>query len=248
MARTYHRKYQPAFYDTLPDYADAEKVVPPDEFLEAAGAVFKKWGLSDFIAVSLLHKHFEVAADEYLIRRFFADKQCIIGKSQKVPEEGSTVEYMWRYMVIDGEVCLCPVEFISSTDDLKNMGYHALMVRLASGFHEDYHQVLSAFELQDVFGITLLPGILFDLSGKRSLVENSDETEFVLRPEQPGDDRSEGTQTIWAYPSINEPHGLICIGHVCGRHTCGRHTCNVHCKVHCKKHCGQHVRCRKHHV
>jgi hypothetical protein len=239
MANTWHREYRPEFFDTLPHYDDAKAVVPPDDFLQASGALLNKWSLHDFVGITLLHQHFPVAPNEYLMRTFSKAENCITGRSGPVPDQGTTIEYMWRYMTIDGQKCLAPVEFLTSTDPIKGMDYHSLLARIAIGFHEDFTEILSYYDLERFFGISLLPGWLFDLSGQRSLVENSDAHSFILRPQQEGDDPT-GTQTIYAFGPQVDPQGIICVMHICHMHRCSHHSCNVHCKVHCRKHCGVH--------
>jgi hypothetical protein len=87
----------------LKDLHEVEPINEGDhDCLDEVCAVLKKHGKLERFAISLLHKHFDLAADEVLVE--YNDPHTRVLTVQPVKQEGSghTMETMW--MFVDGEL------------------------------------------------------------------------------------------------------------------------------------------------
>jgi hypothetical protein len=81
-------------------YKDIEDVEPINDgdldCLAEVSEVLKKYGKRERFGVALLHKHFDLAADEQLVEYTDAEARLLTIKPIKCSEAGQTIETIWE--------------------------------------------------------------------------------------------------------------------------------------------------------
>lgn len=86
-------------WSALLDIDDVKPLKDEDyQVLEKIGAVLKLYGYEERFGVCLLHKHFDLAANEKLVEETDVENRLLITKvSDNTKEELDTIETMWRF-------------------------------------------------------------------------------------------------------------------------------------------------------
>ncbi|MES2684711.1 MAG: hypothetical protein V4650_14420 [Pseudomonadota bacterium] len=231
------QSFNPLVFANLNSFEVAKELLDKHKHrIEPLLDVIQKHGLSDAIGVTLLHKHHNLFADEYLVRQ--QDGNVIKTKPESFLPTGS-VPCVWGFAKAfsqNQQLDLYPVEFLSSSaKTAKEVSLKSVAAVENDDFRAEYLAALEKYDVADLFGLSLVTSDLFDLKNSETLYETSNGRSSTLAPINASDvNKSDSTQTLWlGKPSITP--SIICISH-----------CGAHCKIHCAIHCGMH--CRRHNV
>ncbi|HKO89879.1 MAG TPA: hypothetical protein VJU61_01930 [Polyangiaceae bacterium] len=237
MQKTTNQKllpYDAAVFQGLQDFFVARDDLPKHrDNITSLGDVICNFELEKHLGLNLLHKHFEIAADEIVVREF-ADDAALI-RPYKIGEPGPLVPYLW----ILAEGCtgkgFYPVEFVAFSDEVLRREALAVIETIngTEGFLDSLARELEELGTVELFGISgLFSRSPFVLDEDMSLLETSDESNRVLtlRPTRKTVIKTEDTtQTLWTF--IPPPRGAArpesaCMSH-CVSH-CHNHGINPH--------------------
>lgn len=86
-------------WSALPDIDDVKPLENEDyQVLEEIGAVLRLHGYEERFGICLLHKHFDLTANEKLVEETDVENRLLITKvSDNTNEESDTIETMWRF-------------------------------------------------------------------------------------------------------------------------------------------------------
>ncbi len=221
------QSYDSHIVESLPKfYVSKQALTANRAHLHELGTVICQHGLQEAVGVSLLHKHFDIAPDEQLVKEFAGNKATI--RPQPTDTGSKVIPYLWKLETDQetGQGVYYPLEFVvmhektAGTDELVTMVHGK----------EDFLSALAAklFELglEDIFGISALYSNNFiHLHTDEMLVETTDhETRtLTLSPFAKTQlEHEEMTETNWQFTA-----------HIEGDATTD---CRSHCISHCVGH------------
>ena len=196
------------------------------------GDIICNYDMEQYLAVNLLHKHFEITNDELVVREFVGDTAYM--KPGKIEEYNTVVPYLWK--LADGRKGkgFYPLEFIAITDSNWMNQSHSIIetINQKEDFLDSLAAKLEELGLVELFGIAaLFSRKPFVLDEKTSLLETTDEANRVLtlKPAPKSEIKStDTTQTLWIFtppPDKQLSPESQCVGH-----------CISHCHNHCVNH------------
>ncbi|MCY1013887.1 hypothetical protein OV079_51855 [Nannocystis pusilla] len=191
------------------------------------GNVITEYGLESSVGINLIHKHFDLAADELVLREFEGDAAFM--RPKRARECRGHLPYLWKLdreraarAGTAGFVHPLPEHHIDARAEIET-------IRAAVEFLDALADCLEELELADLFGIVSLASRRpFELDSETTLLETTDEVGRVLtlRP-TPRDalETMDTTKTLWVFSP--------------GRDR--RLTAGTQCVSHCISHCHGHV-------
>jgi hypothetical protein len=218
--------YAPQIFEGLHEFRVARQLLDQHrKHLPTLGDVICQHELHQIVGISLLHKHFDLDADERLVEKFTGKSFCI--KPEVIDEQEGLTPYLWK-AEHDPEVeswQYHPLEFVESIQDTEAVQKNQKTLLNHPEFLVDMSQKLSTLGLANVFGIALLHRDCLSLNLGEILVETTDEKNRTLAcsPVLANESLSEGlTQTLWSFSPQGDTEVLgQCIMH-----------CNSHCYGH----------------
>lgn len=107
---------EPVQWHRLPHIEDVEPLNDSDySALRELGEVLERHGKTGRFGVCLLHKHFDLAADEELMEETDADTRVSILRVQAAqPEREDSIETMWRFNGITTAIRKCEVRCLKT--------------------------------------------------------------------------------------------------------------------------------------
>jgi hypothetical protein len=224
------RDYDAGVFQRLNEFHVARNCLEENrESLAELGDLICLHGLHDRVGVSLLHKHFEIADNELVVREFAGNVSYI--KPWTVDQLSSPVPYLWKAEISDRRAMYYPLEFCDYPDHLKAEARHDLEVLNGSpAFLTAFANKLADLGLSEIFGLASLrsrDGLTLEQG--ETLLETTDEERRILtlRPAQASEvERLGTTQTLWIYRPAPSRVGAVIAGA----------TCAVHCAAHCQAH------------
>ena len=239
-------QFSPHVFANLPEFETSKAQLAKNETaIELLGEVIQAYNLGSKVGVSLLHKHFNLYEDELLVRNF--ERNTFQIKAESGVEDKS-LPYMWTFSKLRSrdDLSVYPVEFIGKTDKTAQFVDISDLVMGNEAFLEDFSKQLKELNVENIFGLSLIPHGLFDIPPKHTLFERDDipNRRLIISVEPLSKIESiKTTRTLFLFPTVDSPKlGIICALHCaahCGVH-CGLH-CGLHCGAHCAVHCGIHL-------
>jgi hypothetical protein len=228
------RDYDVGVFQALNDFPIArDRLAADPESVLTLGDVICHYGLHDVVGVTLLHKHFEIADDELVVREFVDNVSYMTACD--VDRLPALRPYLWKAEVDDDGAAWFPLEFCAYPDDVRGIAEDELdLLAGSTAFLAEFAARLAALDLTEIFGLAHLrsrDGLV--LADGETLLETTDEENRILtlRPAQPVEvEGLDTTQTLWIYrPAVAR------IGAVIGGVACALH-CVAHCLAHCTGH------------
>jgi hypothetical protein len=228
---------QPAFAE-LDDFCIARDRA--DENLEKIPALvdtIEKHQLGQSIAVSMLHKHFDLDRNEYLLKDYESEKLAFI-KPQSDPRT-ARVPYLWKYDANSGKgpYNFRPLEFLRVSDYSARGELLAEQLDATSDFLHDLSITLVELDVVETFGIMTLhapvPAQDGEVWQETTDYENRVLTLRLMRADDL-DPTEDSVQTLWTGSDIKA--AAKCTGHQLCTWCCNQHKCVKHhiCQAHPK--------------
>jgi hypothetical protein len=203
------------------------------DYVTELGDVICHYGLHDVVGVTLLHKHFEIADDEIVVREFVDNLSYMT--PWNVDALPRVLPYLWKAEVDGRHVRYFPLEFCEYPPE-KQAEVERELNRLkgCTAFLAAFAATLDDLGLREIFGLAHLrsrDGLV--LGNGETLLETTDEERRILtlRPARAQEVQGlDTTQTLWVYRPA-----LVRIGAVINAGSGGVH-CAAHCWVHCTGH------------
>lgn len=230
--------YSPVVFANLHDFHIVNKLPTSiEDKLPLLGDVICEYNVEHVLGISLLHKHFNLYEDEILVRSFQNNELTI---TPKINGEQDVIPYMWCFSKrLSEENCaLYPVEFLEPNNVSETHIETAQEVITNKTFLNNIWDILRKNNLQNLFGLSVIPNNLFTIGDDETLFETDNHAKRELKVIPTSIDhvqQTDSTQTLWTFTNKDQNTNL---NTYCGAH-CGIH-CGVHCSVHCGVHCGIH--------
>lgn len=223
--------YDPQVFTSLSDFFDArDDLADLQAGIDSLGAVITAHGLHDAVGVTLLHKHFDLAPDEIVVRRFQDDRLATMTAERE--DSAGLFPYVWRLAEGGGGRGFYPLEFCATTERRDARSARAQLAHLggASAFLDDFAAALERRGLVQAFGLSGLHAREpFRLAAGDTLLELSNERDRILTLEKRSQAFVRGvggtTQTLWVFRPDAEAAAAA--------------TCASHCYGHCNGHAGR---------
>lgn len=224
------RDYDVGVFQRLNEFGFARDCLEDNQDpLNELGDIICLHGLHNRIGISLLHKHFEISDNEFVVREFVDNASYI--KPWKVDQQSSPSPYLWKAEINGDRAMYYPLEFCDYPDHLKNEARRDVEIfNRSSAFLTAFANKLDDLGLIEIFGLMSLrsrDGLV--LEEGETLLETTDEERRILtlRPAQLSEIKGlDTTQTLWIYRPAPLRVGAVIAGA----------TCAVHCAGHCFAH------------
>jgi hypothetical protein len=226
--------YDPRAFQTLSTFfAARDELARFRPLIREFGDLIRAYQLENHISLCLLHKHFDIADDELVLREF-CDNTAYM-RPKKVCEATNSIPYLWKIWTGTSGKGYYPLEFVDLPDQFRVRGIEEIeVVRTSTELLSDFAAKLEELQLVEVFGIAASCSRLpFVIEEGMSLVETSDEENrlLTLQPSPSSVARADpdSIQTLWLFNNQGgNPRGFLkadCVSH-----------CISHCHGHCVKH------------
>jgi len=231
--------YDPTTFDQLNQFSDARRLLEKNrDRILCLGQLFTYHNVDDTFGLTLLHKHFDLGADEFILRTADAEHRVFHLRPEKKCAEASP--YLWKVSTAErGQWQFCPLEFAG--EDLKDY-LKLIEMKAAEAFLCELAETLTMLNLDNVFGIVRRDINQTPVSEDELLVETTDASMRLLtvRPELRCNVKMEELiETSWIFTrqnaSASSDASLACKGQHCSQH-CKSHCKGTHCTGHCRDH------------
>lgn len=216
--------YSSQVFDSLNDFETAKlELFEAEKILPQIGNLICEYNLYEKFGVCLLHKHFNLSANEILVE--------VVGKNKSDSQpvfydnQSNLMPHTWKvHKLTDGSLTLYPLEFVDSS----NNNFNSVITVSDLEFFRHIASKLSKLKMTETFGITMLHRDDISIAEDEILVESSNNIERLLTvvPVKKGEiDLLTVTKTTWKFsPGANNKSISLCIGH-----------CIKCCKGHCPR-------------
>lgn len=194
------KNYDPAVFSALPDFPFARaRLAETEGQIDEVGRVICKYGFHELVGLNLLHKHFELAPHEIVVRSFEAGVATM--SPWPIDTDQDCVPYLWGFVPDAADPGWYPLEFVAA-DQVEHVG-DLIVLQYADAMLDELGAALVERDLQTTFGIAALfsrtplqppPG--------HTLLETTDEANRMLTL-QPAPEHvvatSDTTKTLWIF-------------------------------------------------
>lgn len=210
LAESQLKPYDHGVFDGLIEFEVAKAQLEEHrDTIGELGAIIRKFGYEDLLAINLLHKHFDIHPDEVIVRRFeHAENLAYMNPRSADEALGSSVPYLWAYAPGRDGPGWYPIEFVERSS-VSCGGFHALLY--SDALLIELAEYLESSILAHLFGIAATysrDG--FTVDSGRTVLETTDEEARLLTlqavPKAVVDDSPDTTQTLWIF---NEAGSVI---------------------------------------
>ena len=203
--------YGTQIYDSLKDFVIArENLDRHVKSLECLGKIICRYGLSDRLGISLLHKHFDLRFDEQLIEKFYENQTQIAPRI--ITDDTTVTPYLWK---TDG-TSWHPLEFCITSDLPRQLVELSEQLSTQQDLLTSLAQQLAALDLSVVFGLTLLHRCGLTVQPGELLVETTNHQARTFRwAAQLPKASSDLTPTVWKFQANGSKPIVNYCGH-CG--------------------------------
>lgn len=216
--------YEPSVFSGLSNFCAARRNLEASRRrLPSIGKVITGHELEDTVGISLLHKHFEISPDERLL------KTCSARGASSEPSKSQAdfVPYSWKALrdKKTGQIQFFPTEFLADEESNKASLRLAKRLRDNEPFLSDIGAKLCELSMEDVFGITALPGSDIEVGPAQILLEETDEVNRTLTVAVVSENKVHTLgvdETLWTFSRLNRGRSddaitaLDCSGHCFG--------------------------------
>jgi hypothetical protein len=257
--------YNSAQFASLCSFSEARKNLEMNRhYIADLGNIICKHDLQNRIAVSLLHKHFDITKRELVVKTL-NDNGARVEPENDSECKKNIFPYMWK---LEWKPKLVQsvqhgLEFLKI--DTNSAQFKAPMSDVSlSAFHDEFAKFATERELNSIFGLSIIH--TEKLSGQRIWLETTDSKNRILTIEKVLNDPplSDLTETTWTFAVDDSPHNSDCEAVVAAADKPNKIKpwkkplkepaiepsvepsimCTVHCRGHCHSHCTQH--CHQH--
>lgn len=219
--------YDHAAFQRLNEFVTSKQLLAEHEHeIESLGDVIRQFHFEHMLGVCLLHKHFEIEADELLVESI--DSEAATIRPDSIAIRNHTIPYMWHLTGLeDGDLRWLPLEFVRK--DCIEESHITFIDQLAgqTDFFAAFADRLLSLGVANLFGLALhhRDRIKFDRTNMKLLETDSPSDRLLsIRPvPRQSSSPSDWTQTLWRFPKRG---GVVsesdCNGHGCAGH-CGEH-------------------------
>lgn len=194
-------KYSHTAYDRLLDFDYSKKHISAiSHHIMELGKLICKHGFSDIAGINLLHKHFDISKEHFLVKRLDKNTNTATIEPKEHSSHDKVVPYLWSVTNnTDQSHRFEPLEFIE-TDDVSII--EAMKkVTAADEFLKDLADYLQDHDLMEILGLCLIHQSV-ELSSSQIMGEETDfeSKKLVLSAmrDEITDDESV-TETTWAF-------------------------------------------------
>ncbi|HTF54759.1 MAG TPA: hypothetical protein VK735_45575 [Pseudonocardia sp.] len=228
------RDYDVGVFQGLNDFPVARAYLGHSrDYVTELGDVICNYGLHDVVGVTLLHRHFEIAEEEMVVREFVDNVSYMT--PWNVDALPRVLPYLWKAQVDGGRATYFPLEFCAYPPD-NQVEVERDLDRLtgSTAFLAAFAATLDDLGLREIFGLAHLrsrDGLV--LGDDETLLETTDEERRILtlRPARAREVQGlDTTQTLWVYRPARARMGAVINAGSGGVH------CAAHCWVHCTGH------------
>jgi hypothetical protein len=201
--------YDPDVFSRLSRFHAAKEFLEHQEKnIGKLGDVICAYGLERRIGVNLLHKHFDLTADEILVRDF-KNNSALIAPVLHGNSDVSAIPYLWQLACGQHGSGFYPLEFgrysaehyKAALEDFDTLSNETAFLAEISG-------LIRKLKISEVFGLaTLYSRRLVDCKAGETLLERTDEERrlLTLKPFKESRLRSlESTQTLWVFTPLGQ--------------------------------------------
>jgi len=196
--------YDSSQFNSLPDFELAS--TRPASVLRMAqrcGQVLCRYGCQELLAICLLHKHFDLASNERLVR-IWDDRKNAHAVPMTAEAAGDALPWVWRFCEGTSGLGWYPVEYVQATPGAR--GLYTILRRCDHAF-SDLTQVLLQHELEGVFGVAALyanDGL--QIEDHEQTVETSSASprrlDLTVTPRAASEDSADATVTLYRWNDI----------------------------------------------
>ena len=174
-------QYQPTAFQRLNPFETSKQLLILHRHqIESLGDIIRQFHFERSLGICLLHKHFELDADELLVETIEPDAATI--RAASVSILGDTIPYMWHLAGLDdGSVRWLPLEFVRKNSVESSHIEFVSQLSTATAFFSAFTDRLLSLGAANVFGLALhhRSRIQFDRSAL-ALLETDNIAERVL--------------------------------------------------------------------
>jgi hypothetical protein len=230
--------YDPTRFDQLNQFNAARKLLEENRNqIPCLGRLFISHDLDHTFGLTLLHKHFGLGANEFILRTADVERRIFHLRPEIRCDEAAPS--LWKASAAErGQWQFCPLEFAGG--DLKEY-LKPIEMQTATAFLCELAETLAMLNLIDVFGVVRRDINQIPVGDDELLVEMTDASIRLLtvKPELRCNVKMEElTETCWVFTrqnvSTDSDASLVCKGGHCAGH------CRNHCVGHCAGHCRDH--------
>lgn len=189
-------------FNSLQHFQTAKLSVPEvTKAADALGAVIEQHGMEDSVGICLLHKHFDLKAQEVLVETQSVGESHL--KPQSWTSDEALVPYMWK---VTTRCEVFPLEFVQADEDKSRK---TAFVLSNSAFLADLTRTILELGLEDVAGFSVLHrDHLTDIDPSTLELTNDQLRKLVVLPMSKTDrppqdflksDDSETVRTMWTF-------------------------------------------------
>ncbi|WP_143140889.1 hypothetical protein [Nannocystis exedens] len=222
-------EYDPDVFRRLNDFFIArDELERRVQDVARLGNVITEYGLESSVGIHLIHKHFELADDELILREFEGDMATM--RPKRARDCRGHLPYLWKLDRGASGKGWYPLEFLLPLPE-HHIDARAEIetIRAAGDFLDALADRLEELDLAHLFGIVSLHSRRpFALDSETTLLETTDEVARVLilrRTPRTELERIDSTKTLWVFTSERER----------------RLAAGAQCVSHCISHCHGHV-------
>lgn len=168
--------YNPEVYNSL---VEVDKVQSKSgynrDFLPQLGRVIKDYKWENDIAISLVHRHFDISPNERMVADYDLEKMQWISKPI-LSSESNLIPWSWKihYNEIGKKWSLFPLDFLPNTSKYEKERELVKRLMLDNNFLNELILAMVTIGVSDVFGIALLMSRFNDLTPEFVMFEKND--------------------------------------------------------------------------
>ena len=184
--------YDPSHFSNLYDFPDVYHFSTQEKpFIDDALTIVKEQRLSGVVSVALLHRHFQLSANEMLVEVQAANQSDISVYDRNTEVAKNSLPYMFKVVFDDitSEAFLQPLEFVNFGNNaaaINRLNEDINAVLQNPTFLSMFYQHLSTHNFTNIFGITLnhRSNLKVEHSRHRGTTETSSvhERKLTVRP------------------------------------------------------------------
>ena len=146
--------YSAQDFNDVHDFMDVYKWSYQSSIIQRLGAVMKKYGVSKYLNLQLLHTHFKIHKNEIIVEKLTHNESITKPVFVKSVNMGSLIPYLFKFTRNGNAI---PLEFVEDSEFAK---YHTTMTIINStigdnstSFVKEFVQTLIHLNVIDIFGL-----------------------------------------------------------------------------------------------
>jgi hypothetical protein len=208
--------YFPEHFNSLPTFRQAQENLKVHKHkIDDVGRVLHAHGLADEIGIALLHRHFELSADEILVEKIDSAQAQSVGAPRPKEAAGKVLPHLFRAVINenDGTAAWFPVEFCDAGDDDGSLAERCAKLAENAPLLNEVAQTLRDEFATGAFGLSLFHGREeIQCTADEVLTESTDEIgrTLVMRPGKLAAVGASSTPTLWRFDGVKPLMNCTC--------------------------------------